>query len=133
MGLKFQPSARSVLMCDFRGMVVPEIVKIRPVIVIAKNRYNNQLVIVVPVSTTAPTLMRECHHKLMVNPIPGNEHIPCWVKCDMVMTVSLSRLDRIKTKTREGRCYVVPHITVEEFECVRRALLHSIGMSNLLR
>ncbi|HBM2887645.1 TPA: type II toxin-antitoxin system PemK/MazF family toxin [Klebsiella oxytoca] len=132
MGLKFQPSVRSVLMCDFRGLVVPEIVKIRPVIVVARNRYNNQLVTVVPVSTTAPALARECHHELMVNPMPGNEHISSWVKCDMLMTVSLSRLDRIKTKTWEGRSYVVPQITVEEFECVKRAILHGIGMSYLL-
>lgn len=132
MGLKFQPSVRSVLMCDFRGLVVPEIVKIRPVIVVARNRYNNQLVTVVPVSTTAPALARDCHHELTVNPIPGNEHISSWVKCDMVMTVSLARLDRIKTKTWEGRSYVVPQITAEEFECVKRAILHGIGMSYLV-
>ncbi|HFV9228852.1 MULTISPECIES: type II toxin-antitoxin system PemK/MazF family toxin [Enterobacter] len=133
MGLKFQPQVRSVLMCDFRGLVVPEIVKIRPVVVVARNRYNNQLVTVVPISTTAPALARECHHELSVNPIPGNEHITCWVKCDMVMTVALTRLDRIKTRTWEGRNYVVPQITTEEFERVKCAILHGMGMSYLIR
>ncbi|HIB6731468.1 TPA: type II toxin-antitoxin system PemK/MazF family toxin [Escherichia coli] len=51
MVLKYQPSVRSVLMCDFRGMVVPEIVKVRPVVVVSRNRHNNQLVTVVPIST----------------------------------------------------------------------------------
>ena len=133
MGLKFQPQVRSVLMCDFRGLIVPEIVKIRPVIVVARNRYNNQLVTVVPISTTAPTFVRECHHNLSENPLPGNEHISCWAKCDMVMTVSLARLDRIKTRSWEGRSYVVPQITEEEFERVKRAILHGMGMSYLLR
>lgn len=133
MGLKFQPQVRSVLMCDFRGLVVPEIVKIRPVIVVARNRYNNQLVTVVPISTTAPTIARECHHELLVNPIPGNEHISCWVKCDMVMKVALARLDRIKTKTWEGRSYVVPQVATEEFERVKCAILHGMGMSYLIR
>ncbi|WP_367003019.1 type II toxin-antitoxin system PemK/MazF family toxin [Escherichia coli] len=54
MVLKYQPSVRSVLMCDFRGMVVPEIVKVRPVVVVSRNRHNNQLVTVVPISTTEP-------------------------------------------------------------------------------
>lgn len=133
MGLKFQPPVKSVLMCDFRGLVVPEIVKVRPVIVVARNKYNNQLVTVVPISTTEPNLLRECHHKLALNPIPGNEHIACWAKCDMVMTVSLARLDRIKTKTWEGRSYIVPQLAMEEFERVKLAVLHGIGMSYLIR
>jgi PemK-like protein. len=59
-------------MCDFRGLVVPEIVKIRPVIIVARNRYNNQLVT------------------------------------------------------------VVPQIATEEFECVKHAILHGMGMSYLI-
>lgn len=119
--LKYQPSVRSVLMCDFRGMVVPEIVKVRPVVVVSRNRHNNQLVTVVPISTTEPIPRRDCHHELSENPIPGNEHITCWVKCDMLMTVSLSRLDRIKTRTWEGRNYIVPMIAEDEFENIKRA------------
>ncbi|EOO2098321.1 type II toxin-antitoxin system PemK/MazF family toxin [Escherichia coli] len=60
MVLKYQPSVRSVLMCDFRGMVVPEIVKVRPVVVVSRNRHNNQLVTVVPISTTEPIPRRDC-------------------------------------------------------------------------
>ena len=133
MVLKYQPSVRSVLMCDFRGMVVPEIVKVRPVVVVSRKRHNNQLVTVVPISTTEPLPRRDCHHELSENPIPGNEHITCWVKCDMLMTVSLSRLDRIKTRTWEGRNYIVPMIAEDEFENIKRAVLHGIGMAYLYR
>ncbi|UTJ46157.1 type II toxin-antitoxin system PemK/MazF family toxin [Atlantibacter subterraneus] len=128
MGLKFQPAVRSVLICDFAGMVIPEIVKKRPVIIIARNRHNHQLVTVVPVSTTEPIPKRNYHHELNRNPIPGNEHIPCWVKCDMIMTVSIARLDRIKNKTWDGRSYIVPEIPEDEFELIRTAVLFGIGM-----
>ncbi|MDP1129370.1 type II toxin-antitoxin system PemK/MazF family toxin [Klebsiella pneumoniae] len=133
MGLKFQPAVRSVLMCDFAGMVVPEIVKKRPIVVVARNRHHNQLGTVVPISTTAPIQIRDCHHELSVNPIPGNEHIACWVKCDMVMTVSLARLDRIKIRTLEGRSYIVPQISTQEFELIRNGILHGMGMPHLIR
>ncbi|HHA2250168.1 TPA: type II toxin-antitoxin system PemK/MazF family toxin [Enterobacter ludwigii] len=119
-------------MCDFKGMVVPEMVKVRPVIVVARNRLNSQLVTVVPVSTTAPMQIRDCHHELSVNPIPGSEHIPCWVKCDMIMTVSLARMDRIKTRSWEGRSYIVPMIDHAEFELIKRAILHGVGMQHLI-
>ena len=65
--------------------------------------------------------------------MPGNERITCWVKCDMLMTVSLSRLDRIKTRTWEGRNYIVPMIAEDEFENIKRAVLHGIGMAYLYR
>lgn len=48
MPLKFQPRERSVIMCDFRGYEEPEMVKKRPVVVIARNRHNGKLVTVVP-------------------------------------------------------------------------------------
>lgn len=41
MPLKFQPRERSVIMCDFRGYEEPEMVKKRPVVVIARNRHND--------------------------------------------------------------------------------------------
>ena len=40
MALAFQPRPGTVVMCDFSGYVVPEMVKVRPVVVIARNRKN---------------------------------------------------------------------------------------------
>jgi uncharacterized protein YifN (PemK superfamily) len=57
-------------MCDFKGYVVPEMVKIRPVVVVARNRKNRKLVTVVPLSTTAPDALEDHHHELGANPLP---------------------------------------------------------------
>lgn len=132
MGLKFQPKVGSVVVCDFRGMVVPEIVKKRPVIVVARNRFNSQLVTVVPISTTVPVPARGYHHALRQNPIPGNEHISCWVKCDMINVVSLERLDRIKEAGWGRNKYIIPTIERDEFELIKLAIIHGLGMSYLV-
>jgi uncharacterized protein YifN (PemK superfamily) len=54
MPLRYQPQEGSVLICDFRGYEVPEMIEVRPVVVIRKHRTNSLLVTVVPLSTTAP-------------------------------------------------------------------------------
>lgn len=54
MALKYQPKEKSVVMCDFSGFLAPEMVKVRPVIVVAKHKKNAQLVTVVPLSSTQP-------------------------------------------------------------------------------
>ncbi|WP_414861947.1 hypothetical protein [Pseudomonas sp. IT-P176] len=38
MPLQYQPKEGSVLICDFRGYEVPEMIKVRPVVVIRKHR-----------------------------------------------------------------------------------------------
>ncbi|MDC9606373.1 type II toxin-antitoxin system PemK/MazF family toxin [Xenorhabdus griffiniae] len=133
MGLKYQPKVGSVLMCDFKGLIVPEIVKIRPVVVIARHRRNNKLVTVVPVSTTEPMPVFDYHYELSENPIPENEQIRCWVKCDMIMTVSTERLDRIKVRTWQGRNYIDPRLSNDEMGQIKNAVLHGIGMSHLVK
>ncbi|MFD2738235.1 type II toxin-antitoxin system PemK/MazF family toxin [Sulfitobacter aestuarii] len=53
--LPFHPRAGQVLVADFRAFEVPEITKVRPVVVISpKLRFRAGLVTIVPVSTTAP-------------------------------------------------------------------------------
>jgi uncharacterized protein YifN (PemK superfamily) len=128
MALSYQPPVGAVVMCDFSGNAVPEMVKIRPVVVIARNRHNNKLVSVVPLSTTPPSPLTAYHHALAENPMPGGQDIPCWAKCDMIATVALYRLDRIMAgRQRDGsRIYVVPKITDDALgairACVRFAL-----------
>jgi uncharacterized protein YifN (PemK superfamily) len=128
MSLNFQPKPGQVVMCDFRGYVVPEMVKVRPVVVIARNRKNRQLVTVVPLSTTAPNALEDHHHELSGNPLPGKERITCWAKCDMVATVSLSRLDRFKAGHRQ---YVAPILPQADFEAICLALLNALGLAAL--
>jgi uncharacterized protein YifN (PemK superfamily) len=115
-------------MCDFSGYVIPEMVKVRPVVVIARNRKNRQLVTVVPLSTTAPDALEDHHHQLSANPLPGKERITCWAKCDMVATVSLARLDRFKISHRQ---YVAPFLPQADFDAICRAVLNALGLSGL--
>jgi len=42
--LRYQPKEDSVLICDFRGYEVPEMVKVRPVVILRKHRSNSLLV-----------------------------------------------------------------------------------------
>ena len=125
MALKFQPKERSVVMCDFRGYEMPEMVKKRPVVVIARNRHNSQLVSVVPLSSTEPALYESCHHKMSINPLPDKIHIECWAKCDMLATVSLARLDRYKPANGE-RC--VPVIGMDDFQAIKSAVASALRL-----
>lgn len=102
------------MICDFRGYEVPEMIKVRPVVVIRKHRTNSLLVTVVPLSTTAPDCVLDYHLKLTSH-LQGASPI-CWAKCDMVATVSLSRLDRIKSRDRQGkRIYLISQLATDEF------------------
>ena len=127
MAMLYQPRPGNVVMCDYRGFVVPEMVKVRPVVVIARNRKNRRLVTVVPLSTTAPNSLED-HHPLANNPLPGREDISCWAKCDMVTTVSLGRLDRYKVGRGQ---YAVPMLPVADFEAIRRSVANALDLTHI--
>jgi uncharacterized protein YifN (PemK superfamily) len=127
MPLQYQPKEGSVLICDFRGYEVPEMVKVRPVVVIRKHRTNRLLVTVVPLSTTAPKSFLD-HHLELENHLQGGSPV-CWAKCDMVATVSLPRLDRIKRRDRQGkRVYEISQLSVEEFAAIKAAVRSALGL-----
>lgn len=128
MGLTFQPRPGTVVMCDFSGYVVPEMIKVRPVVVIARNRKNRHLVTVVPLSTTAPNNMEDHHHQLSANPLPGKAAVVCWAKCDMIATVSIARLDRYKLARRE---YVAPTLPEADFVAIQTAVMNALGLAAL--
>ena len=118
MTLLYQPKEGSVLIRDFRGYEVPEIIKIRPVIVIRRHRTNKLLVTVVPLSTTPPQTVL-AHHLQLESHLQGANPV-CWAKCDIVATVSLGRLDRIKRKDRPGkRTYKIAELSSEQFLAVK--------------
>ena len=111
-------------MCDFTGNQVPEIVKRRPVAVITPNRiHRSGLVTVVPLSTTPPEPVQDWHYRLTGNPIPG-EIKEVWAKCDLVTTVRLGRLDRIKV----GRDYKTGNISGDQVRAIRVAAAKSFGI-----
>ena len=127
MSLLYQPKEGSVLICDFRGYEVPEMIKVRPVVVVRKHRTNKQLVTVIPLSTTEPQALLG-HHMELQSHLRGASPV-CWAKCDMVATVSLARLDRIKTRDRQGRrIYVVSQLETDEFIAIKAAVRCALGL-----
>lgn len=128
MPLLYQPKPGSVVMCDFGGFVVPEMVKVRRVVILARSASNSRLVTVVPLSTTPPAAAAPHHHELSVNPLPGKSRPTCWAKCDMVATVSLERLDRYKIV--RGR-FVVPMLPPADFAAIRRAVASALNLTHI--
>ena len=124
MPLLYQPKPGSIVICDFRGYVAPEMVKTRPVVVLAKSPTHPQLLTVVPISTTQPVPALACHIQLTTSPIPGNV-VTCWAKCDMVATVALSRLDRVKVGHRQ---YDVPTLNPAELTAIKAAVAAALGV-----
>jgi len=129
MPLLYQPKPGSVVMCDFHGFTAPEMVKTRPVVILAKHKHNNQLVTVVPLSTTAPHTVEDHHHELSTNPLPDEpDYVQVYAKCDMIYTVALARLDRYKIRTRKGREYVIPVLSAPDFAGVQQAVASALGI-----
>ena len=127
MPLKYQPKAATVLMCDFSGFRMPEMIKVRPVVVLRKHTQNHQLVTIIPLSTTAPDHLAK-HHDELPNYLPGTA-LTCWAKCDMIYTVAIARLDRCQVKSQQGggREFLTFTMKPEHFASVRTALGFSLG------
>ena len=132
MTLLYQPRAGAVVRCDFRGMIEPEMVKMRDVVVLVPHRQNRQLVTVVPLSTTAPSPVQPYHHALSADPRPdGDTMRTVWAKCDMVYTVSLERLEMHYTRTRRGgRQSQRVQLPPDDFAAIRRCVALALHLAD---
>ena len=95
MSIPFHPQIGTIVICDFHGFVVPEMVKRRLAVVISpKLKNRDRLCTIVPLSTTEPIPLMPYHYKLIIdNPFPPPYNSPFqWVKADMFATVSFKRL-----------------------------------------
>ncbi len=125
-GIQFHPKKGAVLMCDFRGHEIPEIVKKRPVVVITPRLpYRNDLATVVPLSTTPPE-----HHVDYVVKLDGYygndpEKPQQYAKCDLVCSVSFKRLDRIKIGYRK---YVTPELSIQDLNAVLQGVKRALNL-----
>ena len=132
MPIKYDLPPRTVLLCDYSkgGFREPEMVKRRPVIVISPRlRHRTGLMTVVPLSTTAPANLAAHHCQITLpQPLPGFPVQVCWVKADMIATVSFDRLDMFRTSRDPfgKRKYLTPRISEADFAatlaCIRAAL-----------
>jgi mRNA interferase MazF len=129
-GLKFHPRAGTLLMCDFRGMIIPEITKKRPVIVVSPRlAYRNKLAMIVPLSTTPPDHQQPFQVRLSRNYHPNEaEELPVWAKCDLVCSVSFTRLDRFSIA---NRTFIAPEVSDLDLQAVRQGILNALGFVNL--
>ena len=84
-------------MCDFRGLIEPEMTKVRHVAVLSpRRRRQHGTCLVVPFSTVAPNPIESYHHRIPANSysfFKGDTDV--WAKADMITHVSLARLDRL--------------------------------------
>lgn len=118
-------------MCDFSGFTVPEMVKVRPVIVISPRLpYRSGIVTIVPISLTAPIHELPYCVRLSKNYHPKeDDELPCWAKCDMVTNLSTGRLDGFKVGRRK---WENPQATGEDLAAVRNGVLYGLGLGHLL-
>lgn len=133
MSLIYVPDAGTIVLCDFStGFRPPEMVKKRPVIIISPPIHNRRdLCTIVPLSTTEPNIMERYHYELIFNPplpSPFNKE-KFWVKCDMVNSVGLWRLDLLYNKDNNGikRDYIKPRVSKEELMDIRNCVVESLG------
>lgn len=129
MALGFHPNAGDIVICDYStGFKPPEMVKVRPVVVISPRRRGGQLVTVVPISSSAPSPAEPWHYLLPEGAYPPARG-PVWVKADMVATVSLVRLDRVKTRMPGGSfVYQVFRLGLEEMRAIGVAVRAALDL-----
>jgi len=124
-GLQFHPHKGDILICDFEGNIMPEIVKKRPVVVLRNQlQYRTGLVFVVPLSSTPPDHDVPYSCKLTRNYL-SNDGTAMYAKCDLVCSVSLARLDRIKIGYRN---YCTPKMCPEDFDKVVIGVKAAFGL-----
>lgn len=140
MPIKHHPGLGCIVTCDFdRGFKKPEMVKLRPVVIVSPQiSWRPGLCTVVGLSTTPPDPARPYHCQLTISPaLPepwSSEEV--WVKGDMVVAVGFHRLNLIRigrddeTKVRRYRMNV---LTNEQLKKVRACVLHSLGLFQLTK
>ena len=137
MAIHFHPEQGTILVCDFRGFVEPEMVKRRPVVVISPRLRNRSgLCTVVPLSTTQPAKVEPYHYRLHTAPCLPAPYVNSvhWVKADMLCTVSFERLFLMSHGTKDAsgkRIYDQRVIDAADLLKIHAAVLHGIGLTKL--
>lgn len=133
------PEKGTLLLCDFNnGFCEPEMVKIRPVVVLTpKIAARPKLCTVVALSTSAPTPIMPYHAQIDIDPpLPaGLQSDGVWIKGDMVYAVGFHRLNLIRTgKDKNGkRTYYFNTLNREQRRIVNTCVLNGMGLSDLTK
>jgi mRNA interferase MazF len=131
--LHFYPDQRTILICDFNGFVEPEMMKRRPVVVVSPKRKNGpRACAIIPLSTTPPRPVDLQHCRIKLEPpLPAPyEEVECWVKGDMIYTVSFARLSLPFLAKDVGGKRMYDHRLLDEanFELVQNCVAFSLGL-----
>jgi len=123
------------LLCDYdTGFQPPEMVKLRPVVVVSPRLpHRDGLCTVVPLSGTPPQreLAYQCRLEFS-NPLPPPfEAAVWWAKADMLATVAFRRLDLFRTaRDQTGkRKYLQPKVSAADLARVRGCILAALGVT----
>lgn len=130
MGIDYHPAVGEALWCDYKG-IEPEMVKRRLVVVVspkATQRYH--LTTVVPISSTAPEIIKPWHVKLSRDPYPKGDKPELWVKCDMLNVVCFERLLGYHTRWAGKRQYHKMQVSLPELQAIRQGILISLGLNH---
>ena len=130
MPIPFTPKPGALLRYDY-GMHAspqpPEMVKVRPVVVIAQRSHG--LCVVVPLSTVEPQPAYPHHVQIDHAGFPPTLHAPCWAKCDMLGAVAYWRLDRFHVKGPGGkRSYRDFRVTAADLAAILEGVRSALGL-----
>ena len=132
MRLPFHPKPGTILICDDgAGFIAPEMVKRRLVVSISpKLKRRDDLISVIPLSSTKPTSLESWHRRVDVDAGPHWGAVPRWAKCDMVATVSFGRLTLPFSKNPQTgrRKYMQIELGDEIVADLRQAVAAALGI-----
>jgi uncharacterized protein YifN (PemK superfamily) len=129
MSIPFVPGAGTMLQCDFfTGFQKPEMVKLRPVVVVSQRARNGRTCIVVALSTQPS---READ--AIAIPLATAKYNflaeASWAKCEMVYAVRLGRLMRLRDpQTGQGLDSRLTTIDAADLLLVREGVKRGIGL-----
>lgn len=133
MTLTFHPKRGTILECDFRGFVQPEMLKRRTVVVLSPQISGRPgLCTIVPLSLTEPKIIKPYHLEIFFTPsLPyPYESDSKWLKGDMVYAVSFSRLNLlcIGTDASGKRTYDIRVLDDVVMRKVEDCVLNGLGI-----
>ena len=126
-------------MCDFsEGFKEPEMVKVRPVVVVSpKRKHCSGLCTVVAISTVTPNIIENYHYKIPIVSMPQIKRFQSkdsWVKGDMIYRVSFNRLDLIRVGKERGtnkRKYFKQSLGREQMKSIYSCILYALNLGHL--
>lgn len=128
--ISFVPSDGMILLCDFStGFRPPEMVKMRPVVILSRHSRNRQTCSVVPLSTVVPA-----DHTSRAHELDASKYFflnrSTWAKCDMVTSVSRERLFLLRDPA-SGRGIDSRRTMIDECDllAIRHGVARALGMA----